>query len=157
MNHIVCHSEHDIIIVRTVTALILIVLDIAEDMSINVDNINGSTNATNLETSDAGFRAVMIFLWIIVLLTVIGNLVTLSVLLTKKNLRKRPDTRFLVSLSVADLAVGLFVMIPSILKNMVSKTSIDKVEDSSSFQLELNLTSDFVLVLALLSLLFKTF
>ena len=70
--------------------------------------------------SDAGFQALIISMWIIVVLTVIGNLVTLIVLLTKKNLRKRPDTRFLVSLSVADLAVGLFVMIPSTLKIMVS-------------------------------------
>ena len=63
-------------------------------------------------------------MWIIIVLTIIGNVATLIVLLAKKKLRKRPDARFLLSLSCADLAVGIFVMIPGVLKTMVSHQSL---------------------------------
>ena len=52
--------------------------------------------------------------------TVIGNVVTIVVILLKKNLRCNPSNRFILSLSIADCFVGLFVMFPSALRIMVS-------------------------------------
>ena len=51
--------------------------------------------------------------------TVIGNVVTIVIILAKKNLRCNPSNRFILSLSIADCFVGLFVMFPSALRIMV--------------------------------------
>ena len=56
-------------------------------------------------------------------ITVIGNVATIVIILTKKNLRCNPSNRFILSLSCADCFVGLFVMLPSALRIMVIKDS----------------------------------
>ena len=62
----------------------------------------------------------VIFLWLMTLVTTLGNLTILIIILRKKKLRNRPDTRFLLSLASADLAVGIFVMPPAVIRIMVS-------------------------------------
>ena len=59
-------------------------------------------------------------------ITVIGNLVTIIVILAKKNMRCNPSNRFILSLSCADCFVGLFVMLPSALRIMVCKVNKTK-------------------------------
>ena len=58
--------------------------------------------------------------WFLTVLTIGGNLTTIIIILTKKQLRNRPDARFMLSLASADLAVGIFVMVPGIVYIMVS-------------------------------------
>ena len=75
-------------------------------------------NSTAQEESSLNMFGISV-MWLIILLTVVGNMATLAIILTKKSLRNRPDARFLLSLSCADLAVGLFVMTPYVFKIMV--------------------------------------
>ena len=65
--------------------------------------------------------AVIALMFILSLVTIIGNTLTIIVIITKKSLRNNPGNRFLLSLSIADCFVGLFVMIPSAFKAWVSK------------------------------------
>ena len=53
-------------------------------------------------------------------ITVIGNSATIVIILLKSNLRHNPSNRFILSLSLADCFVGLFVMFPSALRIMVN-------------------------------------
>ena len=69
---------------------------------------------------DPGFVIVVILMWLMILITISGNLTTMVIILKNKRLRNRPDARFLLSLASADLAVGIFVMTPSVIKIMVS-------------------------------------
>ena len=62
----------------------------------------------------------VIFMWLLTLMTIVGNLTTIIIILKKKRLRNRPDTRFLLSLASADLAVGISVMAPGVIRIMVS-------------------------------------
>ena len=64
---------------------------------------------------------VIALMFILSLVTIIGNTITSIVIITKKSLRNNPGNRFLLSLSFADCFVGLFVMIPSAFKAWVSK------------------------------------
>ena len=60
---------------------------------------------------------------ILVIITVVGNLATIIIILAKRKLRKELGNRFILSLSVADFCVGLFVMLPYIFKSWVCKDS----------------------------------
>ena len=84
------------------------------------------TNEINQDKLNIAGISVM---WLIIVLTIIGNVATLLVILTKKSLRDRPDARFLVSLSCADLAVGMFVMTPYVLKMMVRWKVSQQIND----------------------------
>ena len=64
------------------------------------------------------FHAVM---FIFCLTTIIGNTITIIVILSKKSLRKNIGNLFILSLSLADFCVGLFVMIPAWMKSLVRK------------------------------------
>jgi len=57
-------------------------------------------------------------MWILIILTVVGNAVTLIVILSRKKTRNNHGNRFLLSLSAADFSVGLFVMLPSVVRVM---------------------------------------
>ena len=69
---------------------------------------------------DPGFVLAVILMWCLILITISGNLTTLVIILKERKLRNRPDARFLLSLASADLAVGIFVMAPGVIKIMVS-------------------------------------
>jgi len=62
----------------------------------------------------------ILFMWILTIITVVGNAVTIVVILSRKKTRSCVGNRFLLSLSAADFSVGLFVMLPSIFKTMNS-------------------------------------
>eukprot|EP00092_Neocalanus_flemingeri_P063222 GFUD01076448.1.p1 GENE.GFUD01076448.1~~GFUD01076448.1.p1 ORF type:complete len:410 (-),score=81.96 GFUD01076448.1:117-1346(-) len=60
----------------------------------------------------------IVCIWILIILTVVGNAVTLFVILARKKTRNSHGNRFLLSLSAADFSVGLFVMLPGVLRIM---------------------------------------
>ena len=68
---------------------------------------------------EAGTVVAVIVMWLLILTTITGNLMTLVIILKTKKLRSSPHVRFLVSLASADLAVGIFVMGPSVIRIMV--------------------------------------
>ena len=68
---------------------------------------------------EAGTVMAVIIMWLLILTTITGNMMTLIIILKTKNLRNSPHVRFLLSLASADLAVGIFVMGPSVIRIMV--------------------------------------
>lgn len=62
------------------------------------------------------FDVVIILLYILAVLTVLGNIMVVVAILSQEKTRKVRSNRFLISLAVADMCVGLFVMIPSVAK-----------------------------------------
>jgi len=58
----------------------------------------------------------LVFACLLIFLTVVGNAITIIVILTRKKLRNNHGNRFLLSLAAADFGVGLFVMLPSVLQ-----------------------------------------
>ena len=81
---------------------------------------------------DPGFVLAVILMWCLILITISGNLTTLVIILKERKLRNRPDARFLLSLASADLAVGIFVMAPGVIKIMVSSACL-KIHISQIF------------------------
>ena len=53
------------------------------------------------------------------IITIIGNGIILSVIISQRKLRRVVSNLFIFSLSIADFCVGLFVMIPAWLKSVV--------------------------------------
>ena len=74
----------------------------------SVDNTKSNSSWVMLET------LVICFLWFLTILTIIGNAVTIVTILARKKTRNCHGNRFLLSLSAADLSVGLFVMMPAV-------------------------------------------
>jgi len=60
----------------------------------------------------------LVFMWILIILTVVGNAITIIAILARKKTRNNHGNRFLLSLSAADFSVGLFVMLPSVMQSM---------------------------------------
>ena len=58
-------------------------------------------------------------MFILSLVTIVGNALTFAAILSKKKLRKNPGNRFILSLCLADFCVGLFVMMPSLFRIQV--------------------------------------
>ena len=54
------------------------------------------------------------------IITIIGNAIILSVIISNRKLRRGVSNSFIFSLSIADFCVGMFVMIPAWLKSVVS-------------------------------------
>ena len=63
-----------------------------------------------------GSDIAVIFMYIIVLFTVLGNITVLVAILTQAKTRSVRSNKFLLSLAAADMSVGMFVMLPSVLK-----------------------------------------
>ena len=59
-------------------------------------------------------------MFILSLVTIVGNALTFAAILSKKKLRKNPGNRFILSLCLADFCVGLFVMMPSLFRIQVN-------------------------------------
>ena len=59
-------------------------------------------------------------MFILSLITIVGNALTFAAILSKKKLRKNPGNRFILSLCLADFCVGLFVMMPSLFRIQVN-------------------------------------
>ena len=59
---------------------------------------------------------IIMVMYMLVLVTVLGNILVLVSILTQDKTRAVRSNKFLVSLACADLCVGIFVMLPSILK-----------------------------------------
>ena len=55
-------------------------------------------------------------LYIIVICTIFGNITVLVAILSQPKTRKVRSNKFLLSLAAADMSVGMFVMMPSVLK-----------------------------------------
>merc|ERR1719239_129478 len=70
------------------------------------------------ETEDEmGNRSLLVLLmWASMVITTVGNVLVLISILTQPKLRNCRSNRFLINLAIADFNVGLFVMVPSILK-----------------------------------------
>ena len=60
-------------------------------------------------------------MFILSLITIVGNALTFAAILSKKKLRKNPGNRFILSLCLADFCVGLFVMMPSLFRIQVRR------------------------------------
>jgi len=58
----------------------------------------------------------IVCMWLLIVLTVIGNAITIIVILARKKTRNSHGNRFLLSLAAADFSVGLFVMLPGVMQ-----------------------------------------
>ena len=61
----------------------------------------------------------IVIMFLLSAITIVGNIITIIVIVTKKSLLNNPGNRFILSLSMADCFVGLFVMIPSTIRILV--------------------------------------
>ena len=84
----------------------------------NVDTVNNIKNNPIMEEEWQTFFHLLFLLFGII--TIIGNAIILSVIISNRKLRRVVSNSFIFSLSIADFCVGLFVMIPAWLKSVVS-------------------------------------
>ena len=80
---------------------------------------NNGTFLGDHENRDVSHPEVWI-MFILSLITIVGNALTFAAILSKKKLRKNPGNRFILSLCLADFCVGLFVMMPSLFRIQVN-------------------------------------
>jgi len=85
-------------------------------------SLNGCTDAGNHPTASAGFIGPMTAVLVLDLLVIVGNSLVVTAVFTHGKLRRSTTNRFIVSLAVADLMVGLLVL-PFSSANEVSYTT----------------------------------